>query len=334
MREWTRRFIIQGVMAKLKAEYFPRGMFQIHRKCMKTGSFAYKTEVLHTYISGLSQKNTLLSEADCGSASHLFPNCWINEMTFSNLEYEKTDHLGLVTFSHNVESTDDLISLQYEFDEVCLDLNDDSDVWTVVVRGIERIPEFPDENYMSLILDDCGLPVPNTFSETIENIEKPVIGTVEGDIAGLGLETLLACDFRIASDKSTFQMTYLNKGLFPFSGGTQRLTRLVGKGKALEMLYLCEKIEANEAIRIGLVSRIAKRDEQTAILLKIARKIASRGPVALRYVKEAVNKGMDLTLEQGLRLEADLYMLLHTTKDRIEGIRAFQKQKKPEFLGE
>lgn len=256
-------------------------------------------------------------------------------MTFSELKHKKTDHLGLVTFGHNLENTDDIVSLQYEFDEICHDMNNDSDVWTVVVRGIERIPEFPGDNYISLILDDdCGLPLPNTFSETIAAIEKPVIGAIEGDIAGLGLETLLACDFRIASDKFTFQMTHLNKGLFPFSGGTQRLTRLVGKGKALEMLYLCEKIEAKEALRIGLVSRLAKGGEETEIALKIAREIASKGPVALRYVKEAVKEGMDLTLEQGLRLEADLYMLLHTTKDRIEGIRAFQEQKKPEFRGE
>ena len=256
-------------------------------------------------------------------------------MAFSNLKYEKTDHLGVVTFGHDIESTDDLISLQYEFDEVCLDMNDNSDVWTVVLTGIERIPDFPSENYMSLILDDdCGLPVSNTFSETIAAIEKPVMGVIEGDIAGLGLEIMLACDFRIASDKSTFQMTHLDKGLFPFSGGTQRLTRLVGKGKALEMLYLCERIEAKEAVRIGLVSRIAKESEQTEIALKIAREITSKGPVALRYVKEAVNKGMDLTLEQGLRLEADLYMLIHTTKDRIEGIHAFKEQRKPGFTGE
>jgi enoyl-CoA hydratase/carnithine racemase len=256
-------------------------------------------------------------------------------MAFSNLKYEKIDHLGLVTFDHDIESADDLISVQYEFDDVCLDMNDDNDVWTAVLTGIEKIPDFPGENYVSLILDDdCGLPVHNTFSETIAAIEKPVIGVIEGDITGLGLEILLACDFRIASDKSTFQMTHLDKGLFPFWGGTQRLTRLVGKGKALEMLYMCEKIEAEEAVRIGLVSRRAGRGEQTEMALKIAREITSKGPLALRYVKEAVDKGMDLTLEQGLRLEADLYMLLHTTKDRIEGIRAFQEQRKPEFAGE
>ena len=256
-------------------------------------------------------------------------------MAFFNLKHKKTDHLGVVTFGQDIESTDDLISVQYEFDEVCLDMNDNNDVWTVALTGIEKIPDFPGENYMSLILDDdAGLPVPKPFSETIAAIEKPVIGVIEGDITGLGLEILLACDFRIASDKSTFQMTHLDKGLFPFSGGTQRLTRLVGKGKALEMLYMCEKIKAKEAVRIGLVSRISKGGEQTEITLKIAREIASKGPVALRYVKEAVNKGMDLTLQQGLRLEADLYMLIHTTNDRIEGIRAFQEQRKPEFTGE
>jgi len=117
-------------------------------------------------------------------------------------------------------------------------------------------------------------------------------------------------------------------------GGTQRLSRIVGKGKALELIITAETIDAEEALKIGLVSRVTAREELAAEAETVAKTMASKGPIALRYAKEAVNKGLDLTLEQGLRLEADLYFLLHTTEDRTEGIRAFLERRPPQFKGQ
>jgi enoyl-CoA hydratase/carnithine racemase len=107
----------------------------------------------------------------------------------------------------------------------------------------------------------------------------------------------------------------------------------VGKAKAMEMIFTARTIDAREALRIGLVHRVVEPDQVSETVLKIANEVASKGPIALRYAKEAINKGMGLTLDQGLRLEGDLYFLLHTTKDRTEGIRAFQGKRKPTFEG-
>lgn len=111
------------------------------------------------------------------------------------------------------------------------------------------------------------------------------------------------------------------------------MTRLVGKGKTLEMILTGKTIHAEEAQRIGLVNQVVSSQDLMGVTMKMAREMASKGTIALRYAKEAVYQGMDLTLEQGLRLEADLYLLIHTTKDRTEGIRAFREKRVPKFEG-
>jgi enoyl-CoA hydratase/carnithine racemase len=107
----------------------------------------------------------------------------------------------------------------------------------------------------------------------------------------------------------------------------------VGRGKALEMILTGEVIDAQEALRIGLVNKVVPNKDLMEVTMKMAQDMASKGPIALRYTKEAIYKGMDMTLEQGLRLEADLYLLIHTSKDRTEGIQAFQEKRKPKFEG-
>ena len=117
-------------------------------------------------------------------------------------------------------------------------------------------------------------------------------------------------------------------------GGTQRLPRIVGKSKALELILSAETINAEEAFEIGLVNKVVAQENLASEVDALASTIAGKGPIALRYIKEAVNKGLDLTLEQGLRLEADLYFLLHTTADRTEGIKTFLQKNPPQFKGQ
>jgi enoyl-CoA hydratase/carnithine racemase len=172
-----------------------------------------------------------------------------------------------------------------------------------------------------------------SIAEPVAKLDRPVIAAISGDAIGQGLELALGCDIRIAAETSHFGLPHIKTGLIPYDGGTQRLSRLVGRGKAFEMILTGEIIDAQEALRIGLVNRVVSKGELMEVAMKLAQEMASKGPIALRYAKEAIYKGMDMTLEQGLRLEADLYLLIHTSKDRTEGIRAFREKRAPKFEG-
>jgi len=173
----------------------------------------------------------------------------------------------------------------------------------------------------------------SSLAEPIAGLDVPVIAAIPGDAIGQGLELALAADIRIASETSRLGFPHIKRGLIPWDGGTQRLSRLVGKAKALEMILTGEAIAAPEALCLGLLNRIAPPGDVFRVAADMAQEMAAMGPLALKYAKEAIHKGMDLTLDQGLRMEADLYFLLHTTRDRTEGIRAFQKKKTPQFEG-
>ena len=130
-----------------------------------------------------------------------------------------------------------------------------------------------------------------------------------------------------------FGLPHVGCGLIPWDGGTQRLTRLVGPGWATELLLTGELIDAQEAWRIGLINRLVERENFQTVVEDWAAQIAQAAPIAARYAKEAVVKGMDISLDQGMRLEADLSILLHTTWDRAEGIRSFLERRPPRFRG-
>ena len=172
------------------------------------------------------------------------------------------------------------------------------------------------------------------ITEPIVRMDRPVIAAMNGYVLGQSLELVLACDIRIGSEECWFGFPHVMDGLLPQDGGTQRLPRLVGKGKALEMILTGNFIDAQEAYRIGLLNKVVPAHRVMDVAVGLAKEMASKGPIALRYAKEAIHKGMDMTLEQGLRLEADLYLLLHTTEDRTEGIKAFQERRSPKFKGE
>ena len=167
----------------------------------------------------------------------------------------------------------------------------------------------------------------------IARIEVPVIAAINGDAVGQGLELALAADLRIAVRGARFGLPHLSKGVIPWDGGTQRLPRLIGPGRALEMLLTGECIDAEDAQRIGLVSRIVEPEGLQNAIDEVVDRITQGAPIAARYAKEAVVKGMDSTLDQGMRLEADLSILLHTTRDRAEGIRSFLERRSPRFRG-
>ena len=162
---------------------------------------------------------------------------------------------------------------------------------------------------------------------------QPIIAAIRGFALGGGLELALACDIRIAAEDAQLGLTEVNLAIIPGGGGTQRLPRVVGRGKALEMILTGARVPAAEALKIGLVERVVPVAELLPAAHALARAMADKAPVALRYAKEAVVSGLGLPLADGLRLENDLSTLLRTTEDRVEGARAFVEKRKPKWSG-
>lgn len=162
---------------------------------------------------------------------------------------------------------------------------------------------------------------------------KPTIAVLNGDATGVGLELALACDLRLAKAGAQFGLPHVTEGLIPFCGGTQRLPRIIGQARALELILTGKCIDAAEAQQIGLVTQTIEPDSFATRVDEVLTDLLGKGPLALRLGKEAVLKAMDLTLDQGVRLEEDLYVLLQTTQDRAEGVQAFLGKRKPVFTG-
>jgi enoyl-CoA hydratase len=167
----------------------------------------------------------------------------------------------------------------------------------------------------------------------IDTFPKPVIAMINGYCLGGGCELALACDLRIASDTASFGQPEINLGIIPGGGGTQRLTRLVGEGKAMELILTGDIIDARTAYQIGLVNMVVPAAELEAKTMEIANRIAEKSPIALRLAKEAIKTASRSLLDEGLRREIDLFALCFSTEDKEEGVRAFLEKRKPDFKG-
>ena len=167
----------------------------------------------------------------------------------------------------------------------------------------------------------------------IDTFPKPVIAMINGYCLGGGCELALACDLRIAGSRASFGQPEINLGIIPGGGGTQRLTHLVGEGKAMELILTGEIIDAQTAYSYGLVNMVVAAEELEAKTLEIANRIAEKSPIALRMAKEAVKTAARSTLDEGLRREIDLFALCFSSADKDEGVKAFMEKRKPEFTG-
>jgi enoyl-CoA hydratase len=245
-------------------------------------------------------------------------------MAENSVQYTKTGHLGRIT----LKQTGDL-EIASELTEICAAINGDEDIRAVLINATGDFFAKAEIIHPPSDSGNFGL----SPSEAIASINRPTIVALNGDAIGSGLEIAMACDMRIAVENSKFGLPQIKDGRIPDDGGTQRLTRLVGKGKALEMVLTGEPVDALEALEIGLVNRVVKSENLEAETEALAANLLTKAPLAMRYCKEAVNKGLDMTLDQGLRLEADLYFLLHTTSDRTEGVQSYLQKRKPEYKG-
>ena len=171
-------------------------------------------------------------------------------------------------------------------------------------------------------------------ANTLGSLSTPVIVAINGDAFDHGLELALAGDLRVAAAGAKLGFTDLSRqNCFPWDGGTQRLPRLVGPAWASDLLLTSRLVDATEALAIGLVNRVVPADQLLQEAQDIADRIAAGGPIAARYAKEAIGQGLDLSLAQGLALEADLNIILQSTSDRAEGLRCFGEKSTPNFVG-
>lgn len=168
----------------------------------------------------------------------------------------------------------------------------------------------------------------------IEQLPMPVIAALNGVALGGGLELALACDLRIAADHIKVGLTETSLAIIPGAGGTQRLTRLIGLGQSKKLIFTALPIHAKEALQIGLVEDIVKSTDLLAKAIKLAEKIAKNGPIAIRQAKIAVNQGIQTDLVTGLSIEHESYQQTIHTEDRLEGLRAFQEKRKPNYKGQ
>jgi len=168
---------------------------------------------------------------------------------------------------------------------------------------------------------------------SIDSFPKPVIAMVNGFCLGGGNELALACDIRICSPNARFSQPEINLGIMPGGGGTQRLTRLIGEGRSMEMILTGDMIDAETAHKFGLVNHVYNADELEAKTMELANKIAEKAPVALALCKEAVKFASRSNLDEGLRREVDLFAICFSTDDKTEGVSAFLEKRKPVFKG-
>jgi enoyl-CoA hydratase/carnithine racemase len=262
-------------------------------------------------------------------------------MTLDNLDNILLERgAGIATVTINRPRVLNALNAQ-TFDElrrVFLDLRHDADVRAVVLTGAgdRAFVAGADINELSVQTPDGGRDRAmrgQHVLDLIENLGKPVVAAINGYALGGGCELAMACTIRIAADTAKLGQPEINLGIIPGYGGTQRLARLVGRGRALDLLLSGDQVSAAEAHRIGLVDRVVAAGDLTAEARKLAHALALKAPVAMRYIIEAVNRGLQMPLAEGQAFEATLFGLVSATDDMREGTRAFLEKRKPEFKG-
>lgn len=226
--------------------------------------------------------------------------------------------------------------LMEELGSQLLAFDADPAIGAIVLTGSERafaagadIKEMRDRTYPAVFNDDFI----GKRWETVLQVKKPVVAAVAGFALGGGCELAMMCDIILAADTAKFGQPEINLGVMPGAGGTQRLTRAVGKSKAMEMILTARMMDAAEAERANLVSRVVPAADLVAEALKLGEKLAALSPVAVAMAKETVNRAFEMTLLEGVRYERRLFLSLFGTADQREGMAAFAEKRKPTFSG-
>lgn len=257
--------------------------------------------------------------------------------SFETLLLEREDRVALITINRPEKRNALNIKTREEGAALLDQLREDDSVSVVVITGAgdkafiagADIAEFAGRTAIT----QREVMMRRSLFTAIDTFPKPIVAMINGYCLGGGCELALACDIRVASENAMFGQPEINLGIIPGGGGTQRLTRLVGEGKAMELILTGEIIDAQTAFRIGLVNHVVPLDQLRTKTLDIAKRIAEKGPISLRLAKEAVKLASRTNLDEGLRREVDLFALCFSTEDKDEGVQAFLEKRKPEFKG-
>src|SRR5690348_11713221 len=257
--------------------------------------------------------------------------------TYETLLLEKRERVAIITINRPDKRNALNIKTREEGAALLEQLRNDSSVGVVVFTGAgdkafiagADIGEFAGRTSIT----QRDVMMGRSLFTAVDTFPKPIIAMINGYCLGGGCELALACDIRIASERASFGQPEINLGIIPGGGGTQRLTRLVGEGKAMELILTGEIIDARTAYEIGLVNHVFPADQLEAKTLDMANRIAEKGPIALRLAKEAVKLASRSNLDEGLKREIDLFALCFATEDKDEGVKAFLEKRKPVFKG-
>jgi enoyl-CoA hydratase len=259
-------------------------------------------------------------------------------MDLKNLLYEVQDNIAVLTFNRPKVLNALDAETMLEFSRVIHDVRQNADLKALILTGTG-------EKSFIAGADISGFPamtgvggkdfalLGQAVLTRMENLSIPVVAAVNGFALGGGLEVALACHLRIFAENAKVGLPEVTLGIIPGYGGTQRLPRVVGKGVALQMILTGKPIDAAEAYRIGLANQVVPPGEALEAAKKLVGKILNNGPVALKMALEAVNHGLNMTLDEGLRLEAALFGAVCSTEDKNEGAKAFMEKRPPQYQG-
>ena len=257
-------------------------------------------------------------------------------MNYQNLLVEKKNNIATVTINRPDKLNALNAQTMSELKSALADLKSDNETFVVIVTGSGEKAfvagaDIAELNKLDVITGKTFAENGQAVFNLIENLDKPVIAAVNGFALGGGCELALACHIRIASENAKFGQPEVNLGIIPGYGGTQRLTRLINSGRAIEYILTGDMIDANDALRIGLVNKVYPQAELMSKAMEMAKKITSKGQQAIRLSVKAVNMVDEVSGKEGLNYEASLFSLACGTEDFKEGTKAFLEKRKPEF---
>ena len=254
-------------------------------------------------------------------------------MPYENIIFENEDNIAVITFNRPDAMNALNNQTRAEFANAITAVAADDDIKVLILTGSGKafvagsdIKEFSQTTpYSAHNIHRLG--------EMLEKLDKPVIAAVNGFCLGGGNEIAMGCDIIIASEKAKFGQTEINIGIIPGGGGTQRLPRLIGPCRAKELIFTGDIITAEDANRLGMVNRVVPVEELMPTAKELAKKIATKSAAALKLAKTAINRGMQTSLESGLKYEYELYSISLSLEDKSEGVNAFLEKRPPKFVG-